>query len=166
MKRTIHILFWFSLVTALVVFLLRWGKKDEVPSATQPQPYSVGAAAVPALVPQVRPPRFVTPDAGSAPPADPEITAEALLMKQIRDQYRTNPAQAIEAAREARQKFGDSRDSDERDSLLIQAHLNLRDMASARAEMPYYYRHHPHGRWGDYLFALTNVGPEPAEPPK
>ena len=32
-------------------------------------------------------------------------------------------------------------------------------MAAARAEMPYYYKHHPQGRWGNYLFALTNVGP-------
>jgi outer membrane protein assembly factor BamD (BamD/ComL family) len=80
-------------------------------------------------------------------------------MKQVRDNYRSNPAKAIEAAREARQRFGDSRTSDERDSFLIQAYLNSHDVAAARAEMPYYYQHHPHGRWADYLFALTNVGP-------
>jgi hypothetical protein len=113
---------------------------------------------VPAFA-RVRPPVFVTPDAGGAPPVDPEAAAEAAMMRQIRDNYRSDPAKAIEAAREARQRFGDSRDSDERDSLLIQAYLNSRDTASARAEMPYYYQHHPHGRWADYLFALTNVGP-------
>jgi len=112
----------------------------------------------------IRPPVFIIPDAGPAPaaqppPVDPEVAAEMALMKQIRDNYRSEPTKAIEAGREARQRFGDSRDSDERDSLLIQAYLNSGDRASARADMPYYYQHHPHGRWADYLFALTNVGP-------
>jgi len=80
-------------------------------------------------------------------------------MKQLRDNYRSSPAKAVEAGREARQKFSDSRFSDERDSLLIQAYVNSGDMTSARAEMPNYYRQHPHGRWADYLFVLTNVGP-------
>jgi hypothetical protein len=155
-KRTIHILFWLSLVTALLVFLLRRGERQQAPTETQPS----AAVGIPALArTPFPPPRLVRPDAGSAPAAEPETTAEALLMKQIRDHYRTDPAKAVEAAREARQRFGDSRDSDERDGLLVQAYLNLHDTAAARAEMPYYYQHHPHGRWSDYLFALTNVGP-------
>jgi hypothetical protein len=99
------------------------------------------------------------PVASSAPPAEPEDPAEAALMKQIRDQVKTDPAKTIELAREARKRFGDSRDSDERDNLLVQAYLNLQDVEAARAEMPYYYQHHPHGRWANYLFARTNVGP-------
>ena len=159
MKRTIQILFWLSLVTALVVFLLRRGRNQEEPTEKQELTPAAGTLPVPALA-RVPPPAFVTPDAGSAPPpVDPETAAEAALMKQVRDNYRSNPAKAIEAAREARQRFGDSRNSDERDSFLVQAYLNLHDTTAARAEMPYYYQHHPHGRWGDYLFALTNVGP-------
>jgi len=157
MKRTIHILFWLSLVTALVVFLLRRGGSHEAPTGKE-LASPAGTLPVPAFVP-VRPPVFVTPDAGPAPAVDPEAAAEAALMKQVRDNYRSNPAKAIEAAHEARQRFGDSRTSDERDSFLIQAYLNSHDVAAARAEMPYYYQHHPHGRWADYLFALTNVGP-------
>jgi hypothetical protein len=162
-KRAIHILFWLSLATALVVFLLRRGASHDAPTdeeAVSPSP--TGTSPVPAVA-RIPPPTFITPDAGSAPaqaaPVDPEVAAEMALMKQIRDNYRSNPAKAIEPAREARRRFGDSRDSDERDSMLIQAYLNSGDRASARAEMPYYYEHHPHGRWADYLFALTNVGP-------
>ena len=160
MKRTIHILFWLSLVTALVIFLLRRGGSHEAPTEKEELSPATGALPVPALA-RIPPPAFVTPDAGSAPPpVDPETAAEAALMKQIRDNWRNNPAKTVELAREARQRFGDSRDSDERDSLLVQGLLNLHDTAAARAEMPYYYQHHPHGRWGDYLFALTNVGPK------
>jgi hypothetical protein len=155
-KRTIHILFWLSLVTALLVFLFRRGERQQAPTETQPS--SVGGVTVLAHT-RLPPPKLVRPDAGPARAAEPEISAEAALMKQIRDHYRTDPAKAVEAAREARERFGDSRDSDERDGLLVQAYLNLHDTAAARAEMPYYYQHHPHGRWADYLFALTNVGP-------
>lgn len=164
MKRAIHILFWLSLVTAVVVFLLRRGASHDAPTDEETPPLSpAGALPVPARA-GIRPPVFITPDAGPAPaaeppPVDPEVAAEMALMKQIRDNYRSNPTKAIEAGREARQRFGDSRDADERDSLLIQAYLNSGDRASARADMPYYYQHHPHGRWADYLFALTNVGP-------
>ena len=158
MKRTIYILFCLSLVAALVVFLLRRGQRDEAPSVTEPQPSS--AAAVPMLAHgPLPPPRLAMPVASSAPPAEPEDPAEAALMKQIRDQVKTDPAKTIELAREARKRFGDSRDSDERDNLLVQAYLNLQDVEAARAEMPYYYQHHPHGRWANYLFARTNVGP-------
>ena len=111
MKRTIHILFWLSLVTALVVFLLRRGQRDEAPPVTGSQSSPAGSLPVPAFA-RVRPPVFVTPDAGGAPPVDPEAAAEAAMMRQIRDNYRSDPAKAIEAAREARQRFGDSRDSD------------------------------------------------------
>jgi hypothetical protein len=158
MKRTIHILFWLSLVTALVVFLLRRGGSHEAPTEEEKPPSPAGALPVPALV-RNPPPVFVTPDAGSPPPADPETTGEAALLRQIRNLVRTDPAQAVELAREGRQRFGDSPLSDDRDNFLIQGYVNLHNIEAARAEMPYYYKHHPHGRWGDYLFALTNVGP-------
>ncbi len=157
MKRAIHILFWLSLVTAVLVFLLRRGGNHEAPTEKEPPP-AAGALPVPAFV-RTPPPVFVMPDASSPTPAETETAAEAALMKQIRENWRSNPAKTVELAREARQRFGDSRDSDERDSLLVQGYINLHDMDAARAEMPYYYKHHPHGRWGDYLFALTNVGP-------
>ena len=89
------------------------------------------------------------------------------MTRQIRNLTKTDPAKVVELAREGRRLYGNSPAADDRDSFLIQAYVNLHDMAAARAEMPYYYEHHPHGRWGDYLFALTNVGPNPpAGPPK
>lgn len=156
MKRTIYIIFWLSLVTVLLVFLFRRGEKQQEPTVTQGSP--AVTLPVPALG-SLRPPVFVRPDAGAAPPAEPEDPAEAALTLQLRNLVKTNPAKVVELALEARQRYGNSRYSDDRDSMLIQAYINLQNMAAARAEMPDYYLHHPHGRWGDYLFALTNVGP-------
>ena len=166
MKRAIQILVGLSLVTALVVFLVRRGQRDEASSAeTEPQSSAAVAAHVPALAP-LPPPVFVRPEAGAAPPAAPEVSAEELMLRDIRNLVRTDPAKAVALARESRQRFGDSdlRMSDDRDSFLIQGLLNMHDMAAARAEMPYYYRHHPQGRWADYLFALTVVGPNSPPP--
>jgi hypothetical protein len=157
MKRTIHILFWLSLVTALLVFLLRRGGSHEAPTEKDEPPSPAGALPVPAFV-RTPPPVFVRPDAGSPPPAEAE-DPEAAVARQIRNLVRDNPAKAVELARAARERYGDSRYSDDRDGFLVQGYYLLHDMAAARAEMPYYYKHHPHGRWGDYLFALTNVGP-------
>ena len=156
MKRTIYIIFWLSLVTVLLVFLFRRGEKQQEPTVTQGSP--TVALPVPARG-ALPPPVFVRPDAGAAPPAEPEDPAEAALTLQLRNLVKTNPAKVVELALEARQRYGNSRYSDDRDSMLIQAYINLQNMEAARAEMPYYYLHHPHGRWGDYLFALTNVGP-------
>jgi len=163
-KRAIHIVFWLSLVAVALVFLLRRGEKDQTSSVTQAHPSLAGSATAPTLGGGLPPPKLVRPDGGSATPAEPEpvdprVAAELALMKQLRDNYRSDTAKAIAAGREARKQFADSRFSDERDSLLIQAYVNSGDLASARAEMPNYYREHPHGRWADYLFVLTNVGP-------
>lgn len=158
MKRAIYVFIGLLLITALLVFFLRREKKDEEPSETQPHLSPGVVARGPALA-HLPPPMLVRPDAGAVKPAEPEISAEATLLRQVRDNYKSNPAKAVEAALEARQRFGDSPDSDERDSLLVQAYIYLHDMAAARAEMPYYYQHHPRGRWDNYLFALTNVGP-------
>ena len=88
-------------------------------------------------------------------------------MRQIRDQVRTNPTLAVELARVGRQRFGDSPESDERDKLLVEGLINLQKIGAARVETSYYYRHHPGGRWGNYLFAMTGAHPDPPSgPPK
>ena len=156
MKRTIHIIFWLSLLTALAVFLFRRGERQQETKEAQESSSSAELRA-PALA-RVPPPALVTPDGGSAPTAEPE-DPEAAVAREIRNIVRDNPAKAVELARAARERYGDSRYSDDRDGFLVQGYYLLHDMAAARAEMPYYYKHHPHGRWGNYLFALTNVGP-------
>jgi hypothetical protein len=90
---------------------------------------------------------------------------EAALMRQIRDQVKTNPILAVELAREGRQRFGDSPDSDERDKLLVEGLINLQKIGAARVETTYYYRHHPNGRWANYLFAMTGARPDPPSGP-
>jgi hypothetical protein len=157
-KRKLHILFWLLVVTALVVFFVRRGQKDTAPSEAEQQPSSAVADPAPASAP-LPPPKLAGPSAAPAASANPEVTAEDVFMKQIRDLVKSDPAKAVVLARAARQRFGDSHPSDERDNLLVQSYLNLQDTDAVRTEMHYYYEHHPHGRWGDYLFARTNVGP-------
>jgi hypothetical protein len=163
-KRAIYILLGLSLVTALLVLLFRRGGSEEPSPETEPQPSP--AATAPALARgPLPPPVFVRPDGGSAHAAEPE-PPDAALSRQVRNLVKTDPAKVVELAREGRRLYGDSRYSDDYDSFLVQAYINLHDMAAARAEMPYYYEHHPHGRWGNYLFALTNVGPNPPAGPQ
>ena len=156
MKRTIPIILGLLLVAALLVFLFRRGEKQQEPTVPQGSPtVALPVPARGALPPHV----FVRSDAGSAPSVDNEDASAAALSLQLRGLVKTAPAKVVELALEGRRRYGNSRHSDDRDSMLIQAYINLQDMASARAEMPHYYQNHPHGRWGDYLFALTNVGP-------
>jgi len=161
-KRALYMLLGLSLVAALAIFLLRRGGKDEEKSVTEPEP-SPAATPTPLAHGPLPPPAFLRPDASPAPSVDPEDASEAALTMQLRNLVKTNPAKVVELALEERRRFGDSHYSDDRDSMLVQGYVNLHDMAAARAEMPYYYQHHPHGRWGDYLFALTNVGPNPPQ---
>jgi hypothetical protein len=166
LKRAIHILFWASLVAASLVFLLRLGVRHDEPTVKEPQPSPAVAAAGSAPVPALPAP-VVTPDASSTLPSDSQTISEAALMRQIRDQVRTNPMLAIELARVGRQRFGDSAESDERDKLLVEGLINLQKIGAARVETTYYYRHHPNGRWGNYLFAMTGAHPDPPSgPPK
>jgi hypothetical protein len=161
LKRAVHILFWSSLVAALLVFLLRQGKVT--PKVAQPP--SADSAVGPAPIP-APPPVVVAPEAGSALPAKSRTISETALMQQIRDQVKTNPTLAVELAREGRLRFGDSSDSDERDKLLVDGLVNQQKIGDARVETSYYYRHHPNGRYAGYLFTMTGARPDPpAGPP-
>jgi len=86
-------------------------------------------------------------------------------MGQIRDSVRVNPQVAVALAQQARQEFGDTTESDERDKLLVDALINLQRIGAARDETLYYYRHHPAGQYRQYLWAMTGARPDPPSGP-
>jgi hypothetical protein len=85
-------------------------------------------------------------------------------MQQIRAYVKSNPSLAEALAREGRQRFADSPQSDERDALLVDALINQQRIGAARSETYYYFDHHTGGRFAEHLFAMTGVHPRPMGP--
>jgi|GEM_PF-3348195 len=71
----------------------------------------------------------------------------------------TNPRLAASLALEDRQRFPDSPDAEERDTILVASLHNQRDVYGARREAWYYFMHHPNGSFTKYLSELTGVRP-------
>ena len=92
------------------------------------------------------------------------VLDEPTLMRQVRAHVKDNPPLAEALAREGRQRFADSPDSDERDAFLVDALINQQEIGAARSETYYYFDHHPGGRFGEHLFIMTGVHPRPAGP--
>jgi hypothetical protein len=171
MKRAIHVFFWISVVAAIAAIAVRHGQKPPSP------PSSAGERPAPELAvePHSSPtlPDAGRSDVGGAPPArgtakataTPAPRTETDFMRRIRDSVRSNPELALSLAQEARQEFGDSADSDERDKLLVDALINLQKIGAARDETTYYYRHHPAGQYRQYLWAMTGARPDPPAGP-
>jgi hypothetical protein len=171
MKRAVHVFFWISVLVAIAAVLMMRGKKSPV-GAAQPMPPEPALAPKPAPAhlaqPVDIPPNKIAPATNPAAPATPPSSApssEADFMRQIRDNVRANPELALSLAREARQQFGDSAQSDERDKLLVDALVNLQKIGAARDETGYYYRHHPAGQYRQYLWAMTGARPDPPTGP-
>jgi len=120
----------------------------------------------PLPAPEAAPPRLA--DRSVNLDARPDVrvgaTDEATLMRQLRDNVRSNSELAESLAREGRQRFFDSAASDERDALLVDALINQQRIGAARSETYYYFDHHPNGRFGEHLFVMTGVHPTPKGP--
>jgi hypothetical protein len=120
--------------------------------------------------PQIRPTTVASPapvparslDAGHGPGG--VTPGEPALMGQIRALVKSRPAEAEGLAREARRRFPDGADADERDALLVDALINQEHIGAARDETYYYFDHHPGGRFGDHLSVMTGVRPRPSRP--
>jgi hypothetical protein len=105
------------------------------------------------------------PDAGVvARPREAVVPSEQDLMQQLRASVKSNPQLAESLAREDRQRFPDSPESDERDALLVDALINQQRIGAARSETYYYLDHHPGGRFAEHLFVMTGVHPRPSGP--
>jgi hypothetical protein len=104
-------------------------------------------------------------DAGLAVrPRQTVVLSEQELMQQIRANVKGTPQLAESLAREDRQRFPDSSESDERDALLVDALINQQRIGAARSETYYYIDHHPGGRFAEHLFMMTGVHPRPSGP--
>jgi hypothetical protein len=154
MKRAVNIFFWISLLIAIAVVMLR-KDKPAPPTLKSSSPMPAQARTNPADA-----------HVAAAPDARPVVAIhEPALMQQIRDIVKSNPTLALQLAQEARQRFQDSPDSDERDKLLVEALINLQRIGEARVETGYYYRHHPSGRYAGFLFTMTGARPDPPSGP-
>lgn len=151
------------LVCGLLLFVQRGKSKQsrEEPDTGTPTP---ARSAVPRLAyavltgPDADPPRLDSdPSPGEAKDAGRLVLDEQTLMQQIRDTVRTKPKLAEALAREGRERFPDSPDADERDTLLVSAVFNQHQLDRARIETFYYFKHHPGGHFSEYLTALTGV---------
>ena len=105
------------------------------------------------------------PDAGVVVrPHQAVVPSEQDLMQQLRANVKSNPQLAESLAREDRERFPDSPESDERDALLVDALINQQRIGAARSETYYYLDHHPGGRYAEHLFVMTGVHPRPSGP--
>ncbi len=155
-----------AFIAFIVVLLLATVAYFVLGRARRSLPAPPGAPPSAELVPAPAP-RLAVPgaradggaDAVGVTPAD-----EATILRKIRDNVRSNPQLAETLAREARARFGDSAEADERDALLVDALINQQRIGAARSETYYYLDHHPNGRFAEHLFVMTGVHPQPKPP--
>ncbi len=96
-----------------------------------------------------------TPPAGSAPvrpvaaatPGQVSQLDEARLMARLRAASGTDPALAVQLAREGNRRFPDSPDAPERTSILIHALAGLDHSMEARGEAEAMVNHYPDSEW-------------------
>ncbi len=159
MRRTLVILVGFLAVAAGLFFSARWAmRKRTAPPPTLPE------ATAPVAAPTVS--RRAPPTAPRSPAQEVAATVidEGELMQQLRPLVRNNPRRAETMARDARQRFGDSADSDERDALLVNALINQAQIGAAREEALYYFAHHPKGKFAQQVFTMTGMRPPSKRP--
>jgi hypothetical protein len=102
------------------------------------------AASPPRLARKREATPVVSPTAGDR--AGLDIEDESSLMDEIRNLYRSDPKRSELLARRGRTKFRDSPYAEERDTLLVLALINQKEVGMARTEVDYYLEHHPNGR--------------------
>ena len=166
MKRAIHIVFWLSLAMGIAVVLLR-KRGEEARPAPPPEaaPRLAPALTIPDAKIDTMTDTLAPPDATKTAERKTTLETEADFLKKIKDNVRANPELALALARQARQAFGDSAQSDERDKSLVDALINLQKIGAARDETLYYYQHHPAGQYRQYLWSMTGARPEPPAGP-
>jgi hypothetical protein len=157
MRRALAIVFFLGLIACAVLFAVRHGQRAE---RARPQP---AVPPAPPASPSLASPRLAVLPAPDAAPAM-MVDDESALMRQIRALIKREPAKAEALAREARRRFPDGAEADERDALLVDALVNQQRIGAARDETYYYFDHHPGGRFGEHLFVMTGVRP-PAKRP-
>jgi hypothetical protein len=111
--------------------------------AESPAPANRPAATAPAR----RPPALVPPTAPVPSSAPAGSLNEPQLMVQLRSIKDSNPAAAIDLARDGNRRFPDSADAPERHSILIHALANAEQRSEARGEAEQMVNHYPDSEW-------------------
>jgi hypothetical protein len=160
MRRAWQIVFFVAILAC--VGLLYWQRSRPRPERIE----NLGTKAEPvAQSPRLAVTPVFKPDAGVVVrPRETVVPSEQELMQQLRANVKSNPQLAESLAREDRQRFPDSPESDERDALLVDALINQQRIGAARSETYYYLDHHPGGRFAEHLFVMTGVHPRPSGP--
>ena len=117
--------------------------QENAPASSAPANPPVAPAAVPKLRPP--PPAPTAAPGPSSAPSGP--LNEAQLMVRLRSIKDSNPAAAIDLARDGNRRFPDSADAPERHSILIHALANAEQRSEARGEAEQMVNHYPDSEW-------------------
>ncbi|MGB8294982.1 MAG: hypothetical protein WCG85_06110 [Polyangia bacterium] len=134
-----------------VVALVTAARRCDQPTREPGQENAVASSA-PALQPvpaaRPRPPALLPPTPAAAPSSAPTASlGEAQLMAQLRSIKDSNPAAAIDLARDGNRRFPDSVDAPERHSILIHALADAERRSEARGEAEHMVNHYPDSEW-------------------
>jgi hypothetical protein len=148
----------------ILLGLVLLARREQSKAPNKGEPVAEDEPALPTATNKA--PRLALPpvhlDAATAP--QPKVATDDQLMRDIRENVRSNPERAGQLAREARLRFPESPNSDERDALLVDALINQQRIGAARSETYYYFDHHPGGKYAEHLFVMTGVHPTPSGP--
>ncbi|MBN2574916.1 MAG: hypothetical protein JXP73_10165 [Deltaproteobacteria bacterium] len=160
MRRALAIVFFLCAVAGGVWLVLRPAARE--PAASQGPPPA--AAPEPPPPPHLALPRAPPPSDAERPARPAVAQDEKALMRQVRALVKTEPRKAEALAREARRRFPNGAEADERDALLVDALINQQRIGAARDETYYYFERHPNGRFAEHLFVMTGARPAPRRP--
>ena len=124
-------------------------KPREAVQESEPASPEPAARPTPAP-PRARPPAPAAPTAAAPSPSPSAPSAplgEAQLMVKLRSIKESNPASAIELARDGNKRFPDSPDAPERTSILIHALASQGASSEARGEAEQMVNHLPDSDW-------------------
>lgn len=89
---------------------------------------------------------------------------EAELLAGLRARVDSQPAAALELARDAERRFPEGPTADERVLLKLQALVHLNQIAEARVEASAFLDRHPDSPWAARVVRLTGMHPRPRPP--
>ena len=130
-------------------------RRCDQPAQRESVQESAPASSAPVERPVAAAPKFRPPTPQSSAPtatapqsaAAPAPLGEAHLMVQLRSIKESNPAAAIDLARDGNRRFADSADAPERTSILIHALSSQGASSEARGEAEQMVNHYPDSDW-------------------
>jgi hypothetical protein len=145
-------------VVALVTAARRCDQPRQHASVQEGESESPAPANRPAVTtPARRPPALLPPTAPVPSSAPAGLLNEPQLMVRLRSIKDSNPAAAIDLARDGNRRFPDSADAPERHSILIHALANAEQRSEARGEAEQMVNHYPDSDWVREIEGFTGA---------